>query len=278
MPTIRSAVRSLALCATGLVVGVVATAALRSPAQAPPAFKKEVPTYRGLDANLYMETSAEYRACCFQAYALATARVDQWAKDKNTPGRPPAVILDLDETVLDNAGFQVMLIRSGLAYDQRLWDEWEDKYSGNVELVPGAKDFIDKLKGLKIAPFYISNRSEKYRVATKKALARLEIDVPDDQLLLVTTTSDKTARRATAATKFDVFLYLGDNLRDFDEMFKYDAQAGIPGRKAAVDKTRTKFGTDWIIFPNPAYGEWTKPFDKGEGDTSFLVPGAMPAP
>jgi acid phosphatase len=259
--------------------------------QAPAAFRAEVPAFRGLDANLYMQTAAEYRACCYQAYNLAARRLKELLGAPGDNGKKPAVVMDLDETVLDNAGFQAMLLRSGLAYDQRLWDLWEEKNTGQLGLIPGAGDFIREAERLGVTVVHISNRSEKYRAGTEGALARLGIPVRDrKQLKLFTKTSDKTERRKEAEAEYRVLLYVGDNLRDFDERFRCDVDntratgrtrdpaklaAAIAARKDQVDRTREKWGAEWIILPNPAYGEWTKPLGLGMQDLDRLVP---PAP
>src|SRR5262245_38294632 len=95
-------------CRSGLVPGLVGLLAgwasalflpLHGPApaqQAMPTFKPEAPANRNLDAGLYMQTSAEYRACCYQAYNLAAARLEALVKEKQgEPKRPLAVVLDL---------------------------------------------------------------------------------------------------------------------------------------------------------------------------------------
>lgn len=266
--------RSIALVLFGIAAGFGLSAAGPADPTAPPPFPREDPPYRALDATLYMQSAAEYRACCLQAYTLAAVRLREKVKARAGGGKPPAVVLDLDETVLDNAGFQAQLIRSGLAYDQRLWERWEERNAANVGLIPGARDFLMTVNELGVTAVYISNRDDKTRAGTRAALERLEIAVPDDRLLLATTTSDKTARRAAVADRFDVLLLIGDNLRDFDEAFKYDPAKGPAGRKAAVDAARGKFGTDWVILPNPAYGEWTRPLGKGVADLDQLVPRA----
>ncbi|MEY2490837.1 MAG: hypothetical protein QOC70_2779 [Verrucomicrobiota bacterium] len=140
---------------------------------APPAYKAEDPPNRSLDANLYMETSAEYRANCYQAYNLALFRLKE-ALAKQKSGKF-AVVMDLDETAVDNSGFQAMQLRSGLGYDQRLWDAWEEQGFDKVGLIPGAKEFILEARKLGITVVYISNRNEKFREQTKKALTRLGI-------------------------------------------------------------------------------------------------------
>ena len=251
----------------GTAVGV----GLVSATQAPPGPKKEEPPFRSLDANLYMQTAAEYRACCYQAFALAEERIGQEAI-KPSRGAQRAVILDLDETVIDNAVFQSTMIRNGWAYDQKLWDSWEKDHAAEVGLIPGAKPFIESAQKLGFAAIYITNRNEKFREGTKAILERHGIAVPDTQLLMATTTSDKTERRKKAAEMFRIVLLVGDNLRDFDERFKYNAEKGIAGRKSEVDETKAKFGTEWIILPNPAYGEWAKPLGKGAKDVDQLSP------
>jgi acid phosphatase len=254
---------------------------------APAPFTAENPPLRGLDANLYMQTAAEYRACCLQAYNLATDRLKQSVAAPKD-GKPLAVVMDLDETVFDNAGYQAMLVRSGLNYDQRLWDMWEEKYADAVGLIPGAKNFIMAANDAQVTVVYISNRSEKFRPATTSALTRLGIAPKDPKCLkLKTTTSDKTSRRKEAEDIFNVVLYVGDQLRDFDEQFLCSVdnnnpntrttdpkklEAAIAERKDKVDKTRDNFGAKWIILPNSAYGEWTKPLGLGKKDMDRLVP------
>ena len=260
--------KSLAFVLT-FIFGTAAGVGWVSATQAPPAPQKEDPPYRSLDANLYMQTSAEYRACCYQAFALAEMKLkEETAKPYGGPGR--AVVLDLDETVLDNAAFQSTMIRLGLAYDQKLWDVWELQHDKDVGLIPGAKPFIEATKKMHVSIYYITNRNEKSRAETKAILERHGIDVPDENLLMATTTSDKTARRAKVNKT--VVMLIGDNLRDFDERFKFDPAKGTEGRKKEVDETKSSFGTTWIILPNPAYGEWAKPLGKGTKDVDQLVP------
>lgn len=275
---------AFALLGFGFGIG---TASLRSAQvlvgpMAPSAFKQDQPANRGLDANLFMQTSAEYRACCLQAYNLATMRLKLAKEEEEQGDKKQAVVMDLDETVLDNAGFQAMQLRSGLAYDQRLWDMWEEKHSDQIGLLPGAKEFILEAGTLGIVVVYISNRNERFRKQTKDALTRLGIPVvANDHLKLATTTSDKTQRRKEVDKAYSVVLYVGDNLRDFDEQFRCgdlgrstpaDLEAAIQERKDKVDAQRVAWGTRWVILPNPAYGEWTKPLGRGKSDYDRLVP------
>jgi acid phosphatase len=247
---------------------------------APPAFQQVDLPYRGLDSNLWMQTSAEYRACCLQAYNLATERLRE-AVEVN-PAGPRAVIMDLDETVIDNAGYMAMILRSGLAFDARLWEIWERDHADMVGLIPGAKEFILEASRLGVTVIYISNRSHGSHAQAKTILARHGIPVADDaNIKLLTNSSDKTGRRDDVAREYTVLLLVGDNLRDFDEVFRYAApqqlsdesiQLAIDARKDAVDQHREEWGDKWIILPNPSYGEWTKALGQGEADLDRLVP------
>ncbi len=247
---------------------------------APAAYKPEEPANRGLDANLFMQSSAEYRACCYQAYNLAALRLKE-ATAKQPAGKL-ATVMDLDECVIDNAGFQAMLLRSNLAYDQRLWDMWELENADQVALIPGAKEFILVAGKLGVTVAYISNRNDKSREQTKKALARLGIPAAADGLLkLSTDTSDKTKRRQEVEREYTVVLYVGDNLRDFDEAFRCrkldkkrpeEITQAIQERKDATDMHRDAWGDKWIVLPNPAYGEWMKPLGQGRADLDRLAP------
>lgn len=264
------------LLVLGTTIETVLNAQNLSPPNASIPYKAEEPANRGLDANLFMQTSAEYRACCFQAYNLASLRLRLGLAEIRRSDKKVAVIIDLDETVLDNAQFQTMQLRQNLAYDQRRWDAWEANSPDRVGLIPGAKDFIlDTLKaGVEIV--YISNRNERFRAQTKKALERLGIPPKDDShLKLSTDTSDKTKRRRDVENEYEVLLIIGDNLRDFDEQFKCpkidkrnsdEIEAAIAVRKDRVDEKRSNWGDKWIILPNPAYGEWTKPLGLGKRD------------
>lgn len=244
------------------------------------------PQERTLDANLFVQTSAEYVACCLQTYAWAGERLRQRLVALPPSERPPAVILDLDETVLDNAGFQSFLDREGKSYEQSLWNRWEREFPTETRLVPGAKAFIEEAERAGVTVVYISNRTD--REATVAALRHngLSVEGIADRLLLRTDSSDKTARRRAIEERYRVLLLVGDNLRDFSETFvtpklqpeaDFDTrQAAIAARRTTVERQAYRFGTDWFILPNPVYGEWQVPL--GSAPRRFLRPTAMTIP
>ncbi len=241
---------------------------------------------RAVDADLWVQTAAEYRACCLQTYRLAAERLSQKLAGLNrNASKPPAVIMDLDETVFDNSPFQTWLLRYGLAYTDARWEVWERDHADEVRLVPGALDFIRAAESAGVTVCYITNR--KYRDGTIAALKHVDIDVKDidGRLLLATTTSDKTARREEVRKRYAVLMLLGDNLRDFSEEFRApkvdpaDAaglRRAIAERDDKVSRGGQKWGDDWFILPNPVYGEWTKL--TGDNPLEVLRPSGMPAP
>jgi acid phosphatase len=245
--------------AIGLVIGYGA-----APESAPPKAME-----RNLDAGLWMQTSGEYRACCLQAYRLGRQRLREKLKALPKAGRPPAVVMDLDETVLDNSGYEAWQIRSGQPYSDESWKVWEREHFKDVELVPGAGEFIAGADEMGVAVVYVSNRFEENRKWTVKTLQHLGLgtNAIERRLLLTRGSGDKTARRKQVERSYRVLLLFGDNLRDFDESFKAakvgrDDVAGqnraIAERLRKVDEQRQRWGDDWIILPNPTYGEWTK--------------------
>lgn len=246
------------------------------------------PQLRELNADLWVQTAAEYRACCLQTYRLAGERLrEKLGKVRKENAKPVAIVMDLDETVLDNSPFQTWLFRYAVPYSDERWDVWEQGQANEVRLVPGALAFIEAAEKAGVVVVYVSNRTEKHRVGTIEALKHVGISTKDieGRLLLATTTSDKTARRQQVRDRYDVLMLLGDNLRDFAEGFRADKvdpgdvtglRGAIGAREAAVDSQKAKWGDEWFILPNPVYGEWTKLL--GENPLEVMRPSRMKAP
>src|SRR5438067_3740708 len=222
----------------GLIVGLLLGGpVLRARQAVPPGAAAVNPQENRVLADLYMQ-SAEYRACCLQTYKLAAEKLAEKLKALPPGEKRPAVVMDLDETVLDNAGFETWLYKNRLAYAEPLWDPWERDFPHEVQLVPGAKLFIGAAELAGVTVVYLSNRSTRFRDSTVKALALngLNTDGLDERLLLKDNGSDKTGRRAQAEQRFRVLLYFGDNLRDFDEAFKVTSgQTTFESRARLVD-------------------------------------------
>ena len=214
-------------------------------------------------ASLWFQKSAEARALYYQTFSYAKLVLDDKLKKdrfKIKKKKPKAVITDIDETVLNNSPYNARLIETGTHFEPESWTKWVKEK--RAKALPGAVDFAHfvKEKGLEI--FYISNRSVKNLQATLENLKNAGFPFADKKhILLKDKTSDKTIRRNIVLKDYDVILYLGDNLRDFDENFKY---AKNMNRNDSVNMHSNLFGTNYIAFPNPMYGEWEKAAYKGD--------------
>ncbi len=216
-----------------------------------------------INATLWIQNSAEYTACCHQAYNHARLALDNNLKDTSST-LPHAIVFDLDETCIDNSYFQANLIKEAELYSSNLWEEWSDMESATA--VPGAIDFINYAidKGVEI--LYVSNRMESELKSTIINLAKLGFpDVPAENYLLKTTESSKIARRAKLAEKYNMILFIGDNLDDFDGIF--EVRTENQGRNI-VSENKDSFGTKYIILPNPMYGNWEKALIKDDNKSN----------
>ncbi len=217
---------------------------------------------QGTDAVIWQHASAEAYWLYLQTYEYATWRLESALKDideekqmadaKELDRRPLAVVVDIDETVLDNSPYQVNAIRLGRTFDQKDWREWTDKAAAKAS--PGALEFLLFAKSAGCEVFYITNRDIREKASTLKNLGDLGFPFADEaHLLLMAGTSDKTERRAKVAATHRIVLMAGDQLRDFDERFK--DRSSRYGRDA-VDAMRDSLSRSFILLPNPMYGTW----------------------
>ncbi|MCD4741472.1 MAG: hypothetical protein K8R67_03165, partial [Desulfobacteraceae bacterium] len=152
------------------------------------------------------------------------------------------------------------LIEKGASYDKESWAVWVNEK--RAKALPGALDFCNYAKKKGVEVFYVSNRSTTRIDATVENMINEEFPFADkDHMYLKTESSNKTNRRNSIFEKYDVILLMGDNLRDFDEIF---GGRGEDFGFNVVDKNKDKFGTKFIVFPNPIYGEWEKIIYKGD--------------
>ena len=211
-------------------------------------------------AVLYMQKAAEYRALAYQAFNLARWQLDADLDKKNIKKLPKAerkmpraVIVDIDETVLDNSPAQARGIRTTTPYNSKDWYAWSNMRKAKA--IPGALEFLNYAvsKGVKV--FYISNRDDtNERQATIDNLKTLGFqDVSADNLLLRTAESSKDARRAVVTAKYRVVLLVGDNLDDFTSAFE---RKSVADRFAETDRVKDLWGKRFIVIPNAMYGSW----------------------
>lgn len=193
----------------------------------------------------WVTNSSEYQILSKQIYNNATLNLLPLINKKNEVF---AVIMDLDETVLDNSAYQINLVENNLSFTLENWSEWVNQE--NATLVPGANEFISKLREYaNIQIIFLSNRMHSNLEPTINNMKKLNILDEKDVFLLRKNKADKKyLRRNEVMTgvgrmeKFGpmkVIGYFGDAAHDFpDEDIYY------------------KFGVNMFMFPNPMYGKW----------------------
>ena len=242
-----------------------------------------------LTSLLWTQTAAEHEALCRQAYTLAkhqlevglanpcwTADVDQLAAGGYSR-KAPAVILDIDETVLDNAPVNAQLTLDFLAkktnddeMTDAAWLAWTS--AARARAIPGALRFLNYARCRGAAVFFVTNREDKEAKATRENLKALGFDVDEAHLLTKNEAagrpSEKQSRRASVAARHRIVLLIGDDFGDFLAGIR---GASLADRAQAVERYGSYIGDRWIFLPNPIYGSWTKQLGKPNERAKHLV-------
>jgi 5'-nucleotidase (lipoprotein e(P4) family) len=214
---------------------------------------------------LWTQLSGEKRALSYQAFALARMILDRDLRANRNRRVRRAVIVDVDETILDNSRYQTMLLKTRTNYTSKTWTEWVNRAEATA--LPGAAEFLRYADSRGVRVFYITNRKEIEKEGTARNLKQAGFpNVNDETLLVRTDSSVKEARRRAIAAKYRVVLLMGDNLNDFAEVFENSKT--VASRVAATDQNRNLFGARFIVLPNPMYGNWE---DSIYGDPSKLT-------
>ncbi len=160
-----------------------------------------------------------------------------------------AIVMDLDETVLDNSQYQVQLFKKNESFNQVSWSDWVNR--GVATLIPGAKEFIDYARSQNIQIIFMSNRMNYNLEPTIQNLKSLDVFQDNDIFLLRKDKGDKkTVRRAeiysgsnrmSSYPKFNVIAYFGDQRGDFPKIEDADS-----------------WPQNYYMFPNPMYGKWAR--------------------
>jgi len=205
-----------------------------------------------IDATAWVQNSGEFAALNLQAYQFAKLRLAQIIAQEPSE-KPRAIVLDIDETVLDNSRYEAFMIEKGKEFNQKDWQKWTDL--ALAEPIPGALDFLNFTKNNGVEIFYLTNRSEKEREATLKNLKDQNFPYADNEhLILKTSESSKELRRQKIAENFNIVLFFGDNLSDFSDIY-YRVDNGKTAREKVLENPEL-FGNKFIILPNPMYGDW----------------------
>lgn len=201
-------------------------------------------------ALVWFQTSAECRALYYQAFNAARLALDNDLRS-NTYSRKRAIVFDIDDTILDDSPHSVMLLKANKLFPYR-YDEWIE--AAQEEALPGALEFAQYASSRGVEIFYISNRTTKMLNATVRNLKSAGFpQAEESHVLLMGDDSSKESRREAVAAAHEIVLLLGDNLNDLSSVFE---NRSIAGRFAETDKARARFGSRYIVLPNPVYGAW----------------------
>lgn len=193
----------------------------------------------------WVRQSSEYRTMCEQLFRQASVAILQKVKAEKNSGNL-AVVVDLDETVLDNSLYQVERWKAGLSFTQDSWSDWVNREEAG--LIPGANAFLKAVRKKGVRIIFLSNRMNSNLKPTRGNLRTLGVLDPKDLFLLRLDKNDlKEVRRkevtnGTGRMKkhgpLKVIGYVGDQMGDFPEESNVD------------------FGKSNFLLPNPMYGKW----------------------
>lgn len=206
-------------------------------------------------AVLWQQTSGERWALSYQAFSLARMLLDRDLRMNRRIKKPRAVIVDLDETILDNSRNEGRLLRDRVNFNQKDWTEWVNRAQATA--VPGSVEFLRYAASRGVRVFYITNRNESQKEGTATNLEKLGFPNVNEQTLLVQTdlsSSSKEPRRQTVGAKYRIVLLMGDDLNDFAAVFENSKT--VESRIEEADRNKDQFGKRFIVLPNPMYGSW----------------------
>lgn len=206
------------------------------------------PQDKFLMGNLYFQKSSEVKALSLQAFNAASDNLKRLKNDKVNQ----CIILDVDETILDNSLYQGWLFKARENYSSKTWDDWV--LTANASAVPGAVNFIEKAKSMGFKTVFITNRKSYLKNATLNNLSKVGVKVERDDLLLRTITSSKVDRRSAIEKTCRIEMLIGDSMADFSEVFEGTHSERIK----KVSELKEDFGRRYFVLPNPMYGDWIR--------------------
>jgi len=109
-------------------------------------------------ATLFQQKAAEKRALSYQAFNIAKLSLDSQLKVADLT-KPLAVVVDIDETVLDNSPFEAKSILNNSDYP-KYWNEWCQLAAAKP--LAGSVEFLNYAKSKGVVVFYITNRKIKF--------------------------------------------------------------------------------------------------------------------
>lgn len=208
---------------------------------------------QGMLAYSWMQQSGEYRALAYQAFNAAKAAFDAAVP---ADGMKKAVVVDLDETMIDNSAEGAIRLLEHKEFDPSFWTRWCE--AEQALAIPGAVEFANYVNSHGGKMFYVSNRivGPEYQPTINNLKALGFTGVDSTSVLLKDKVSQKTARfEQVEKAGYEIVVFIGDNLDDF--RFTGETYRKLNDvRRSVVDKYKSDFGVKYIVLPNPLYGNW----------------------
>ncbi len=219
-----------------------------------------------LMATLFVQSSAEFYANSKSIYKAAQSNLKDLLKDQNHTAaleqtgdfqnKPPAIILDVDQTVLDNSAYQARLIKNNTSYPDG-WISWAKEEK--AEFLPGALEFLKFAISEGVEIFFVTNRVKEIEEATLRNYVKLGLRLSTEKDHILSRgennwDSNKTPRRELIAKDYRIVMMFGDNLGDFVDTKENNL---TPNERVAVTRKYDEYwGVSWFMFSNPMYGDW----------------------
>lgn len=228
---------------------------------------QNAPEYKGTTASVYAAATMQLRAL---RRGTTSASVEQLESGESFRRKPKAVVIDIDETILDNSPYNALLVRDHKKYDEKGYD-WTDWVNAREATpIDGSVKFIKEARRLGYTVLFVSNRACKesgtydgvgestecpQERATHDNLKKvLGYDPPDADVYLRfeqqgRADKDKQDRRREIAARYRIALLVGDDINDFIRAADYQ------------EATHAKhWSVDWFALPNPMYGTWDRKY------------------
>lgn len=215
-------------------------------------------------AYLWYQRSGEAKALFYQAFNAARESLDKSLEKKHE--KKLAIIFDIDETILDNSFMGANEVKNNLPFSMQRFKDWEESLKANA--ICGVKDLMAYALSKGIEIFYVTNRKSHEKEATFLNFKKEQIPFKAENVYFLEDEWSKEKRRDIIRHRYEVVLYLGDSLPDFDRDFDtLDEEK----RNLMVDEHRQDFGRRFIILPNPLYGDWQKSLPKVKNKLDLLI-------
>jgi 5'-nucleotidase (lipoprotein e(P4) family) len=252
--------KSLAL---GAILAAISAGAVRAQEPAPSDM---------LLATLWTQRAIEYKGNALTVFALARIRLDEAMADKSWTAAPveqkgdyqnlpSALILDIDETLLDNSLYQVWMMKNNQTFSTKTWNQFCAAQVSTA--IPGALEFTKYADSKGVKVFYITNRAAETEKDTRENMQKLGFPMGGnvDAFLMQNEKPEwggaKSTRRAVVTKDYRVLLNIGDNFGDFDDRYR----SSEADRAKAFEADMPYWGKQWLVIANPTYGSFdTAPF------------------